>query len=80
MSQRGVERTLGKLVTDQGFCDDFFRNPAQACLRIGVDLSLEEADALLRIPRRMLTDLSARLDDRICKPHINDGTSLERRQ
>lgn len=70
MSQRGVERTLGKLVTDQGFRTAFFRDPAGASLRIGVDLNRDEVDALLRIPTRALDEFSVTLDDRICKLEI----------
>jgi hypothetical protein len=71
MSQRGVERALGKLVTDAGYRDDFFLDPAMASIRIGVELTRDEMDALLRIPPAALADLCARLDDRICKLHIN---------
>ena len=70
MSQRGVERTLGRLVTDPGFREDFFRDPAAAGLCIGAELSREEIDALLQVPTAALAELSARLDDRICRLHI----------
>ncbi len=70
MSQRDVERTLGRLLTDQGFRDDFFRDPAQACLAIGLELAPPEVEALLRVSRASLTSLGARLDDRICRLHI----------
>ena len=70
MSQHAVERTLGKLVTDEGFRNAFFRNPDTATLRAGLDLSPEELDALSRIPRAALAALSTRLDDRICRLHI----------
>jgi hypothetical protein len=81
MSQRDVERTIGKLVTDQGFCEDFFRDPVRARLRIGVDLTQEETSALLRIPRAAIAYLCERLDDRICKLHIiRETIRPERRQ
>lgn len=70
MSQRGVERTLGRLVTDQGFREEFFRDPVKAGLRIGTDLTREEMEALLRVPPAALAELSVRLDDRICRLHI----------
>ena len=70
MSQRGVERILGRMVTDPGFREEFFRDPVMAGLHIGVDLTREEMDALLRIPSGALADLSTRLDDRICRLHI----------
>jgi hypothetical protein len=80
MSQRGVERIVGKLVTDQGFCEDFFRDPLGASLGIGADLTREETDALLRIPRADLAYLYTRLDDRICKLHITRETVAPERR
>jgi hypothetical protein len=79
MSQRAVERTLGKLVTDQEFREEFLRNPVGACLRIGVDLTRQETDALARIPRAALADLCAQLDDRICRLHIGDEPLAQER-
>ena len=70
MSQRSVERTLGRLVTDPGFREAFFRDPIAAGLRIGADLTREEIDALLRVPLAALAEFSVQLDDRICRLHI----------
>ena len=70
MSQRVVERAVGKLVTDEGFRNAFFRDPKVACLLAGLELSAEELEALAHIPRPALAALSARLDDRICRLHI----------
>ncbi len=70
MSQRDVERTLGRLLTDHSFRDEFFLDPARACLTLGSQLASQEVEALLRIPRSVLASLGARLDDRICRLHI----------
>jgi hypothetical protein len=70
MSQRDVERTLGRLITDQGFRDDFFLDPARACLQVGIQLTPLEVEALLRVPYPAITSLAACLDDRICRLHI----------
>ncbi len=70
MSQRVVERALGKLVTDEGFREEFFRHPDAACLRAGLDLTREELEALSRISRAALAALCAGLDDRICRLHV----------
>ena len=65
MSQAAVERVLGKLVTDDAFRERFFTEPAAASFRAGLELSGAELDALSRLPRRALTQLSHRLDDRL---------------
>jgi putative modified peptide len=70
MTQRDVERTLGRLLTDADFRRDFFRNPARACLEVGVQLAAHEVDALLRVPTRPLASLARQLDDRICRLQI----------
>jgi hypothetical protein len=73
MSQRDVEWTLGRLLTDEHFRDDFFLDPARACLTLGIQLTPHEVEALLRVPRPALASLGARLDDRICRLHIQRG-------
>lgn len=70
MSQRDVERTLGRLLTDEGFQENFFRDPARTCLLLGIQLAPQEIEALLRAPRPALTHLARGLDDRICRLHI----------
>jgi hypothetical protein len=77
MSQRIVERAVGKLVTDEGFRDAFFRDPMTASAQAGFELSADELDALSRIPQAALAALSARLDDRICRLHIRAEPSRE---
>jgi hypothetical protein len=78
MSQRDVERTLGRLLTDASFRRDFFKNPARACLEVGVQLAAHELDALLRVPLRGLVSLAAELDDRICRLELEPPTSPRR--
>ena len=72
MSQKDVERTLGRLLTDASFRRVFFRDPARACLVLGVDLAPRELEALLRVPARQLAGLAGELDDRICRLNIDD--------
>ncbi len=71
MSQRDVERTLGRLLTDESFQHDFFRDPGRACLLLGLQLTPQEVEALLRVPRPALTHFAGRLDDRICRLHVD---------
>jgi hypothetical protein len=75
MSQRGVERTLGKLITDEDFRESFLADPLTATVHIGVELTSAEVEALGRIPVHLLTDLSQRLDGRICRVHVPAASS-----
>ncbi len=70
MSQRGVEHALGKLVTDEGFRERFFTNPQWAALLIGVELSLDELQALRTISPAALAEFAGHLDNRICRLHV----------
>ena len=72
MSQRDVERTLGRLLTDVMFRRDFFSDPARACLGLGVQLTAHELEALLLVPARRLAALEVDLDDRIRRFRIDD--------
>jgi hypothetical protein len=74
MSQRSVEQALGKMVTDEVFRREFFRDPDRASLEAGLDLSPTEVSALQRVPRVMLAQLGASLEDRICRLAIPEGT------
>lgn len=73
MSQRAVERTVGRLVTDEHFREEFFRDPEGASFRAGLNLSRRELDALRRIPADALARLCACVDDRICRLHVRGG-------
>jgi hypothetical protein len=70
MSQRAVEQILGKMITDEGFRNDFYTDPTMASLGVGVALSSEESNALTRVPRVALIELARQLDDRICRLHV----------
>jgi len=67
MSQRDVERALGRLVTDERFRHKFFEVPAEASLSLGLQLTAQEVEALLRTSRTALARLGDGLDDRICR-------------
>ena len=77
MSQRDVERVLGRLITDQGFRNEFFLTPDRATLRIGAVLTGDEIQALLCVPRASLVDLCSRLDDRICRLYVDSSPTQE---
>jgi hypothetical protein len=67
MSQRGVERVLGRLVTDEAFREQFYQDAWIAFVPYATDLTSEELDALRRVPRGALAALCNALDDRICR-------------
>jgi len=77
MSQRSVERALGKMVTDETFRNEFFRDPERASLHAGLDLLPDEIQALLKAPRPVLKQLGARLSDRICRLHCASPPGVE---
>ncbi len=77
MSQKSVERALGKLITDEMFRREFFADPARAVRAAGLDLLPDELQALRRAPRKMLMALEAKLEDRICRLAIPEWPSRE---
>lgn len=72
MSQAAVERTLGKLITDEGFRDRFFKDPAAASFSAGLELSSAELDALSRLSKKALRQFNSWLDDRICRLPLDE--------
>jgi hypothetical protein len=79
MSQRAVEQALGRLLTDEEFRRRFFADPCRTSLVAGLDLSPEELDALMRVPRHALAALSQRIDDRICRLCVPPAPGAEER-
>ena len=71
MTQDSVERTLGKLLTDEAFRDRFFIAPVEACREAGISLSSVELDALQRLSREALARFSEDLDARISRPALD---------
>ncbi len=65
MSQAAVERILGKLITDDAFRERFFSDPTIESFNAGLVLSRPELDALSRLPRKALAQLSRQVDDRL---------------
>ena len=78
MSQRSVERALGKLVTDEAFRREFASDPARASVETGLDLLPDEMEALLRVPHAMLDRLASCLDGRICRLAVSDRPAPSR--
>jgi hypothetical protein len=71
VTQQAVERTLGKLLTDENFRERFFASPAAACWEAGLTLSPIELEALARVPRSALRSLLEDLDERIIRPSLD---------
>jgi hypothetical protein len=62
VSQQGVERTLGKLLTDPAFRERFFAEPGLACWEAGLQLTAVELEALSAISRAGLLHVAGQLD------------------
>ena len=76
MSQRGVERTIGRLVTDEEFRQRFATDPVAILVEgvgCGVELTNLEVEALASIDRSLLEQLADTLDPRIQKVRIQGG-------
>ena len=73
MSQYAVERTLGKLATDEEFRARFFQNPAAAAWEAGLLLSPVELEALSRLSRAAIARFSQSLDGRIRRLCLTAG-------
>jgi hypothetical protein len=80
MSQHAVERTLGKLLTDESFRERFFTSPRETVWAAGLRLSDIEVAALSGLSRSALSSFSARLDPRICRLCPATESSPEERQ
>ena len=65
VSQNAVERTLGKLATDDEFRARFFENPAAATWEAGLPLSPVELEALSGLSQAAVARFSQNLDGRI---------------
>jgi hypothetical protein len=67
MSQRAVENTLGRLITDAAFRKEFLASPMAVCREFGVDLTTVELNALLRIDLYKVESLAGSMDRRIVR-------------
>jgi len=68
MSQRTIERVIGRLLTDEEVRHKFTRSPRQTLAELGEqgwELSYLEVDALLTMDVRLWSDVAARIDPRI---------------
>jgi hypothetical protein len=80
VSQNAVERTLGKLATDEDFRARFFENPAAATWEAGLPLSPIELEALSRLSRVAIARFSRSLDGRIRRPCLAETPSRAARR
>jgi hypothetical protein len=78
VSQQAVERTLGKLLTDEAFRERFFVSPGLASWEVGLQLSAVELEALSGISRAGLVHVAKQLDRRICRARLERSGPLRR--
>ncbi len=80
MSQRTIERVIGRLLTDEELRLKFTRTPRPTLAELseqGWELSRLEVDALLSIEVGLWSEVAARIDPRLqrCSLKTNDGES-----
>jgi hypothetical protein len=82
MSQRTVERLIGRLVTDEELRLQFTRAPKEALAALaeqGWELTGVEVDALLHTDVRLWSDAGARLDPRLQCSSLKTGEERRKR-
>ena len=77
MSQRTIERVIGRLLTDEELRHEFTRSPRRTLVELheqGWELSRLELDALLAIEIGLWSEVAARIDPRLqrCSLKIHD--------
>ena len=68
MSQRTIERVIGRLLTDEELRHEFTRSPRRTLVELheqGWELSRLEVDALCATEVRLWSDVAARIDPRL---------------
>ena len=78
MSQRTIERVIGRLLTDEELRHQFIRSPRRTLVELneqGWELSRLEVDALLAIELGLWSEVAARIDSRLqrCSLKTHDG-------
>lgn len=78
MSQRTIERVIGRLLTDEELRHEFTRSPRRTLAELneqGWDLSRIEVDALLGTEIGLWSEAAARIDSRLqrCSLKTGDG-------
>jgi hypothetical protein len=77
MSQRNVERIIGRLVTDEAFRREFIVNPEgalQALTDDGIELTECEREAIRNVDPRMLTFFADSIDPCLQKSDLGGGS------
>jgi hypothetical protein len=78
MSQRTIERVIGRLLTDEELRHKFIRSPRRTLLELhddGWELSRLEVDALLATAIGLWSEVASRIDSRLqrCSLKSHDG-------
>lgn len=77
MSQRAVESILGRLITDEEFREEFFREPLEACRINDWGVTPAELSALIGLDPGMLRGMAGSLDPKIVRAIATDKRQEE---
>ena len=75
MSQRTIERIIGRLLTDEELRLEFTRFPKRTLAELGEqgwELTRIEVDALLTMEIRLWSEVAARIDPRLQRSSFKD--------
>jgi len=73
MSQRAVESILGRLITDEEFREEFFREPLEACRTNDWGVTPAELSALIGLDPALLQGMAGSLDPKIVRAIAADS-------
>jgi hypothetical protein len=79
MSQRTIERVIGRLLTDEELRHEFTQSPRRTLAELiqqGWDLSHLEVDAMLATEIGLWSEAAARIDSRLQRCSLKDATEV----
>ena len=79
MAHRNIEGLIGRLITDEGFRNEFLRDPEKTLLALrdhGLELSRTEIAALLNTDRSLWARTGDAIDPRLQKASLKNDAAI----